>query len=102
MTDFPVPQSPGSAMSARQVALLSIALVACLPPSGSAVSSKEAEPGRLDLFAVDPFQKPIGYSLVGGDAKQQIEAHFGEPQALQTWQADDSTSSAKLNFYRCT
>ena len=27
---------------------------------------------------------------------------FGKPQALQTWQADDRTSAAKLNFYRFT
>ena len=105
MTNFPVSQSPGSAMNAhlaRLVALLSIALVACLLPSGSAVSSEEPEPGRLELFAVDPFQDPIGYSLVRGNAKQQIEARFGEPQELETWQADDRTSAAKLNFYRFT
>ena len=73
-----------------------------MPPSGSAVSSEKPEPGRLELFAVDPFQEPTGYSLVRGNAKQKIEARFGEPQALQTWQTHDSTSAAKLNFYRFT
>ena len=105
MANYPASQSPGSTVSAhlaRLVALLSVVLVACLPPSGSAISSDEPEPGRLELFAVDPFEKPIGYSLVRGNAKQQVEARFGKPQALQTWQADDRTSAAKLNFYRFT
>lgn len=88
---------------ARVLAVLSVALVACLPPSGPAISSDEPEePGRLEAFAVDPFQEPIGHSLVLGDAKPKIEARFGEPQALETWQADDRTSTAKLNFYRFT
>lgn len=105
MANYPASQSLGSTASAhlaRLLALLSVVLVACLPPSGSAVSSDEPEPGRLERFAVDPFQEPIGYSLVRGNAKQQVEARFGKPQALQTWQADDRTSAAKLNFYRFT
>ena len=91
-----------SAHLARLLALMSVALVACVPPSGPAISSEEPESGRLELFAVDPFQESIGHSLVLGNAKQQIEARFGEPQELRTWQADDHTGVAKLNFYRFT
>jgi hypothetical protein len=61
---------------------------------------EQLEPGRLALFAVDPFQNSIGHSLVLGDAKQRIEGRFGEPQELKASQADDRSSAAKLNFYR--
>lgn len=91
-----------SAQLTRLVALLSVALVACLPPTGPAVGSEKPESGRLEAFAVDPFHQTIGHSLVLGNAKQQIEARFGEPQELKTWQASDRTSAAELNFYQLT
>lgn len=64
--------------------------------------AEQLEPDQLALFAVDPFQEPIGHSLVLGNAKQKIEARFGKPQELQTWQAGDQTSTANLNFYQFT
>ena len=82
------------------VAISTIALGACLPASGPAADSKEPEPSRIEVFAMDPFQEPIGHSLVLGDARQQVQARFGEPQELDTWTADDRTGTGRLTFFR--
>jgi hypothetical protein len=86
----------------RLVAILSVALGACLPSSGPAVSSQEPEVSRIERFAMDPFEEPIGHSLALGNAKQQIDERFGDPQKLETWKADDRTGTGQLIFARFT
>ena len=84
----------------RRLAILLLTLGACLAAFGPAADSQESEPSRIEVFAMDPFQESLGHSLVLGDARQRVQARFGEPKELETWKADDRTGTGRLTFFR--
>lgn len=62
----------------------------------SAVSSMAGEFGtefsRLQVFALDPFEPPIGNSMVLGNAIPKLVKRFGEPVEIITANYPDRTS----------
>ena len=43
----------------------------------------------LQVFSLDPFEEPIGYSLVLGDVRERVIQRFGEPQeTMITFEVD--------------
>jgi len=47
--------------------------------ASSPVDGLNDNPSARLLFALDPFEKPIGYSISEGNAKERILRRFGEP-----------------------
>lgn len=47
--------------------------------AASPVDGLNDNPSVRLAFALDPFAKPIGYSVLNGDAKEKVLCRFGEP-----------------------
>ena len=57
-------------------------VILLLSPSihaASPVDGLNDDPSVRLTFALDPFAKPIGYSVLNGDAKEKVLDRFGEP-----------------------
>lgn len=70
-------------------------LVACVPPVSPANESEDGnENTRLQEFVFDPFDDPIGHSMVLMNAKTKIIERFGPPINVDSWELPDRTSDA--------
>jgi hypothetical protein len=47
--------------------------------AASPVDGLNDNPSARLVFALDPFDEPIGYSVLDGDARQKVLRRFGEP-----------------------
>lgn len=59
--------------------------VLCLVPAPavqaeSPLAGLNDDPSARLLFAIDPFEEPIGYLMLEGNAKEMILRRFGEPE----------------------
>ena len=65
---------------------------ALLSATSSIAGEFESEFSRLQVFALDPFDPPIGNSMVLGNAIPKLVKRFGEPEATTTTIYPDRTS----------
>lgn len=56
-----------------------LGLFAVNAPAASPVDGLNDNPSVRLLFALDPFEEPIGYSVLEGNAKEKVLGRFGVP-----------------------
>ncbi len=62
---------------------------------GEAVTTS-AEQSALSAFFLEPFEEPLGYSMVLNDAKARILSRFGKPTSMSSAQYPARTSDENL------
>ena len=67
-------------------------LCACAQPTAAVDEEPLASAYRLQRFAIDPFEEPIGNSFSLADAKAKIIERFGEPIEQESSSFPDRTS----------
>ncbi len=67
---------------ARFVTLLLLLIGACASDAQQANDAESSPLSALQNFLLDPFEQPIGHSMVLSDAKEKILQRFGEPQKV--------------------
>lgn len=75
-------------------AILAIPLIGGADPQNVVESS--ADESRLHAFFHEPFAKPLGYSLVLGDASERILTRFGQPMSRKSTRYAARTSDELL------
>jgi hypothetical protein len=72
-------------------AILAIPLIGRADPQNVVESS--ADESQLHAFFHEPFEKPLGYSLVLGDASERILTRFGQPMSRKSTRYAARTSN---------
>lgn len=75
-------------------AILAVSLIGRADPQNVVESS--ADESRLHAFFHEPFEKPLGYSLVLGDASERILTRFGQPKSQKSTRYAARTSNELL------
>ncbi len=60
---------------------LFLAVTACAATQAAFIAVEYSDTSPLTLFMLDPFEQPIGYSLVYSDVGDRILERFGEPES---------------------
>jgi hypothetical protein len=75
-------------------AMLAISLIG--RADAQEVVGSSADDSRLHALFHEPFEKPLGYSLVLGDARQRIITRFGQPRSRESKRYAARTSDELL------
>jgi len=74
-------------------------LCACSQPTAAVDEEPLASAYRLQRFAIDPFEAPIGNSFSLADAKAKIIERFGEPIEQDSSKRPDRTSDEFYSLF---
>ena len=64
------------------VAFLLLLMGACASNEPQFIATEFSDNSPLQVFLLDPFEEPIGHSMVLSDAKEKTLQRFGEPQKV--------------------
>ena len=76
--------------------LLLVSVFSYAQPNVEKAVTSSATSSALAAFFLEPFEKPIGYSMVLFDAKDRIHSRFGEPISKSSEQYPSRTSDEIL------
>jgi hypothetical protein len=56
----------------------------CASDGRNFIAAEFSDDTPLEMFSLDPFEEPIGYSMVFGDVMERVIQRFGEPKETTT------------------
>lgn len=62
---------------------LALLVVACAAKSPEFIATETSDDTPLQAFLLDPFEEPLGYSLLRRNAMESVRSRFGEPTDIR-------------------